>query len=931
VLPFCVSAARVQTAGVDHFVGRAGELAILEAQMVTVQGGQPRVVVLEGEAGIGKSSLLVRFLSLHPDACVLRASGDEAETLLAWGVADQILAGAKSSGPAGWPEDATLDRAAVGPIGVGAQLVAALGDLQSGDRVVVLVIDDLHWSDLPSAQAVLFALRRMQADRVLALVSARPGELGRLGDGWTRFAGGDHRATRLRIGSLSADDLREMSLALGVGDLSARAAAQLLDHTEGNSLHCRALLEELGSAGLTRAVGDLPAPRALADVVQAHLNALSESARDLVTAAAILGRRSPLGMAAALAGLAEPFGPLDEVVAVGLLVEDRAGPVAEFAFAHPLVHAAVRDSIAPASHRRLQLRAARLLPALQALPHRVAAAVGPDDKLAGDLEEAAHEAVRAGRAAQAAEWLIQASAVSTARPDQERRLLDAVSVLVDAADVTAALALWPAVAVFGPSARRSGLLGHIDHLCGRGSVVEAHLLEAWQGHNPDTEPLVGAVAATSLAHYLCTLRREDEAITWSERAVAASAADPAARLQALTVVALSLALAGRGAEGIARLPSLPALADEAPPELTDGVVMRGMCRLFTDDASGAVADLSVGLARLRAGVGVRYPGYCMAYLAEAEYRIGNWDDVLLHADLAISLAQDTEWAWALAYAHAYAAAVPVARGNWELARFHVEASGAAAAGSGSAIRAAGWARAELAAALGDPGEVMSAAASVRALGRQEAFGLPGSADWRPLEVGALISLGRLQDAEAALGELASVASARGGRLAGLTAARLRGNLAVARGDLAGASDAFTVAWQLAEGLTLPFHLASLELDDGRRLRRTGDRQGAVERFRRAHGRLVALDARPHVAACERELTECGVEVQPTAAPRDWNLTASEMAVARLVSTGRSNREVAAELFVSVKAVEFHLGHVFDKLGVRSRRALPGLLASPAPE
>jgi DNA-binding CsgD family transcriptional regulator/tetratricopeptide (TPR) repeat protein len=915
---------------VDHFVGRVAELAILDAQMVAVQDGQPRVVVLEGEAGIGKSSLLARFLARHPDACVLRASGEEAEALLAWGVADQILAGAMSSGLAGLPRETPFDRAAVGPIGVGAQLVAALGDLQTGSRVVVLVVDDLNWSDLPSAQALLFALRRLQVDRVLTLVSARPGELARLGESWTRFAAGDHRATRLRVGSLGADDLMAMSVALGVGDLSARSAAQLLDHTGGNSLHCRALLEELGPSGMARSVAELPAPRALADVVQTHLNALSESAKDLVTAAAVLGRRSPLGLAAALAGLAEPFSSLDEAVAVGLLVEDRAGPVSEFAFAHPLVHAAVRDSIAPASHRRFHLRAAKLLPGPQALPHRVAASIGPDDDLAFDLEEAAGQAASAGRTAQAAEWLIQASAVSVARPDQERRLLDAVSVLVDAADVTAALALWPAVAVFGPSARRSGLLGHIDHLCGRGSVVEAHLLEAWQGHNPDTEPLVGAVAATSLAHYLCTLRREDEALTWSERAVLASTSDPAARLQALTVVALSLALAGRGAEGIARLPALAALADEAAPELTDGVVMRGMCRLFSDDATGAVADLSVGLSRLRAGVSVRYPGYCMAYLAEAEYRLGNWDDVLLHAELAVSLAQDTEWAWALAYAHAYAAVVPVARGDWELARFHVEASQAAASGSGSAIRAAAWARAELAAALGDPGDVLAAAASVRALGRQEAFGLPGSADWRPLEVAALIRLGLLQDAEAALGELASVASGRGGRLAGLTAARLRGNLAVARGDLAAASDAFTAAWQLADGLTLPFHVALLELDDGRRLRRTGDRSAAVERFRWAHSRLAALGAKPHIAVCEREFAECGVEVQPTVGPREWNLTASEMAVARLVSTGRSNREVAAELFVSVKAVEFHLGHVFDKLGVRSRRALPGLLASPVP-
>jgi DNA-binding CsgD family transcriptional regulator len=83
-----------------------------------------------------------------------------------------------------------------------------------------------------------------------------------------------------------------------------------------------------------------------------------------------------------------------------------------------------------------------------------------------------------------------------------------------------------------------------------------------------------------------------------------------------------------------------------------------------------------------------------------------------------------------------------------------------------------------------------------------------------------------------------------------------------------------------------------------------------------------------VAGCERELQACGAEIAPEPGPARWSLTASEMAVARLVCTGRSNREVAAELYVSVKAVEYHLGHVFDKVGIRSRKALASRLAAP---
>jgi len=108
-----------------------------------------------------------------------------------------------------------------------------------------VVVEDLHWSDQLSAQALLFALRRMRTDRVLGLVSTRPGELSRLGDGWTRFIEGDRRATRIRVGGLSAEDLATLAQTLGVGDLSGRAVARLVEHTGGNALHSRALLEEV--------------------------------------------------------------------------------------------------------------------------------------------------------------------------------------------------------------------------------------------------------------------------------------------------------------------------------------------------------------------------------------------------------------------------------------------------------------------------------------------------------------------------------------------------------------------------------------------------------------------------------------------------------------------------------------------------------------
>ncbi len=590
-----------------------------------------------------------------------------------------------------------------------------------------------------------------------------------------------------------------MARSLGAGDLSGRAITQLLDHTGGNALHCRALLEELGPGGLARADDDLPAPRELASVIVARLRALSGPAQGLVTAAAILGRSCPLATAAALAGLADPLAALDEAAAAGLLTENQAGSGAAIAFTHPLVHAAIRDDLGSARRHQLHQAAATLVPGPAALHHRVAAAVGPDDRLARDLEGAAREAAMAGTPAQAAAWLAQAAAASTDRAQQERRLLDAVATLVDSADVAGALALWPQVAQLGPSARRSALRGQLDLLRGRGSVVEAHLLEAWQAHDPATEPLVGAAAATSLAAYLCTLRRVGEALVWAERAVAATAGHPAALLQAKIVVALSLTLAGRGPEGLARLDDLPAAAAEVPLELTDGLVMRGMCRLFTDDMTGAMSDLSVGMDRLRAGVSSHDPGHCLVYLGDAEYRLGAWDDALLHCELAVSLARDSDRTWDLAFVHGYAALVPAARGDWQRATAHVEASRAAARafGTGTGVRSAAMAGAELALARGDLEAVLAAAEPARALGRAEVAGV---AHRRPAEAEALIGLHRREDAEAALAELDAAIPVCGLPSASMTASRLHGDLAVLQDDLASAEKFF--AGRLAAGQEL---------------------------------------------------------------------------------------------------------------------------------
>ena len=228
------------------FVGRANELAVLEAAATEVRCGNPKVVLVEGEVGIGKSSLLARFAAGLADAAVLRAGGDEAEMLMPYGVVGQLVASARGAG--GPPGLLTSELSgAVDPLAVGAELVVWLGQVCRGRGMVLACIDDLQWADGPSVRALLFAMRRLHADQVLVVVSVRAGELSGLGEGWPRFVAGDHRADRLLLGGLGPGDVVALGRALRAGELPRRAVDRLLEHTGGNPLYVRAVLEESGA------------------------------------------------------------------------------------------------------------------------------------------------------------------------------------------------------------------------------------------------------------------------------------------------------------------------------------------------------------------------------------------------------------------------------------------------------------------------------------------------------------------------------------------------------------------------------------------------------------------------------------------------------------------------------------------------------------
>ena len=159
----------------EVFVGRGRELAVLTGLAARARADQPRVVLIEGDAGMGKSSLLAKFVPTVGGAAVLRASGDEGESKLGYGVISQVVSAARSLGVAtpALLRGELVD--SVDPLAVGAELLSVFDALGRPGELTLLVVDDLHWSDPPSARALLFCLRRLVADRVLVVVTARPG------------------------------------------------------------------------------------------------------------------------------------------------------------------------------------------------------------------------------------------------------------------------------------------------------------------------------------------------------------------------------------------------------------------------------------------------------------------------------------------------------------------------------------------------------------------------------------------------------------------------------------------------------------------------------------------------------------------------------------------------------------------------------------
>ena len=900
----------------DPFVGRADELALLNEEMQRVRSGEPRLVWLTGEAGIGKTSLLRRFVSGLSGVRVLWASGDENETDLPYGVINQLLpdlpASESGSGLAALRSDTD-------PLAVGADLLSELGTLQASGPVLV-VIDDAQWADHRSAQALVFVARRLRSDRVLVLLSSRsePADTRQL---WERALAQSQLTRRLPLGGLTAEDLRRLSSSVDGVLLSPAASRRLHEHTGGHPLYARALLDQLPAEALMEASDVLPAPHSMGVLVLVRLAKLSPAAQDLVLAAAVLGSRCALSDTVRVAEVADPVAALDEAVRAGLLVSGPPGHPRDLAFPHVLVRAAIYADLPPARRHALHQRAGEVLGGALSLNHRVAAAIGPDAELAGELDALARQELSQLNWPAAAEHLLAAADLSETAEEKGRRLARAVGAMIADGDVARAARHEGSLRAAPPSAPRSQVLGQIARLTGRLAAARRELSTARQlGAADKAQPADQAVVATYLGLLSMVEGDVEQAV---DLCLDALLAGPPAEVAALARFALMLSLAAQG-----RQKEFMELVDAAtdagfhPANVVERRALEGMLALWSGQEGLAAANLSEVLRETQPGLLLQGRIMLQTGLAESLYRAGDWDGAASQAELAISLAEDAGIQLGMGMTYAVASYVAAGRGLWELAesQFAVASSSAQMLPWWGSRAYAATAQATLAQARGDYPAIHNA---LRVFDdpavRERVDGLRSPA-WRVLRTEALLGLGRLDAAEDELRELQDRSRLVPG-WASLEAVRLEAWLAELRQDALAAQQAYERGLQLAVELPAALNQARLETGYGRFLLAQGERRRALDLLRGAHEKLEQLRATPFLAVCEELLQTAGLRPATRGAPLDFTL--QELAVARLVAAGRTNSEVGRELYITSRTVAFHLSNIYAKAGIASRRELAG--------
>ncbi|MEV4633736.1 LuxR family transcriptional regulator [Rhodococcus coprophilus] len=883
-------------------IGRETELAQLEQLLADARAGTPALVLVEGPAGIGKSTLVEHFIGAHKDIAVHTASGAAWESGHRWGVLEQLT-----------------DVPAHDAVGV------AHAYLDQIDGPTVIVVDDAQWSDPESLQALSSTIRRAGERPLLMLwvtLDVLPDDVLDATAQVLTTAG--HTRT-VRLGPLTAADLARLALHRTGVELSAWTLQQLHDHTRGNPSWVLQLLDETPREQWHRWQARLPAPRRQTGAVRRALTACGPDTRALVESAAVLDSTDSLALVAALAELDDPTGALDESHTLGLLSMREQRGVVSLTFPDPLTRAAVADEIGPARWHALHARAATLVDDEgEALFHLVSATPTADEELAHRLDDYAQRRAAEGAWSQAADAFITASRITPERTLRLQRMVRGVDALTGAADLPQAQAFVPEIESMPSGPMRNAVLGYLA--VQRGRAAEAHQLlnEAWSLVDPVAEPELAAMICQRLVLHSLARLQGDEVVAWADRASNLLPADEPPVVESQAIRGLGMAMTGRSDDARSSYMSLSE-SIRLGPQSQRIRMAQGWLALALDRPDWARSELEAAEPTTLRGGSLRISLWAQAWLARTQFTLGAWSDAIRTVDRAAVQLDATGLDLLRPLVHWTGAQVHALRGNWTEAHAHLRMGRAGPIDYALMLVPSCLAAAQFAETTSSYAEVLRNLEPLVAMKHRDAIDEPGMWPWADLYGNALVMTGRVDEADTFLRPHEERAADRGHLSAQARLGYVRGRIQGSRGDIDAAVESFESALDRIATLPLSYDRARINFAYGQTLRRAARRRDADAVIRTARDIYATLGATSYVERCDRELKAGGLKTDLEQVGHHRTdltaLTPQERAVAALVAAGHTNKEVAGELFLSVKTVQYHLTRVYSKFGIRSRSEL----------
>lgn len=911
-------------------LGRGPDQQLIDRLLAGARLGQSGVLALEGEAGIGKSALLDDAVERSGDMTVLRACGSSAETGVAFGALLQLLrpaVGLVASLPG--PQLRALEVALAlrdGEVGDRFAIGAACLSLLSGmgeDRPVLVVVDDAHDLDRPSAEAIVFAARRLFADRVGVLFALRPAYGGPVADAGFPV----HHVGGLDVESAALLAARSTTAPLGI-----EQQRRLYHVTGGNPLALLEFARDVPTWERTSPVLPLPAPEAVAQAFTRRLDEVSATARLLLLVVAVVDGDQRLASVVCERLGADPASLVDaETAGLVTLTPGR------IVFRHPLVRSAVYGIASPELRREVHRAVADALPDadLERRAWNLAeATVGPDGGVADLVGMAGQRLRQRGAYADAAAAFERAALLTS--PGSQRgaeRLALAAECAWLAGVPPRATALLDNALSLGPDsallARVQGLQATVAARTGSLSAARTLFIEAAaeaQATDLDTAVLLLADAMCA-AFFSAETRAGLEIVDGLERLMPGVTADRS-RILGKLAIGIGRVLTGRG--GIDQVRLAVAEFESAPDSWADPgrVALLTMGPLFLRESNAGRDLLRRAVEDCRGSASLGSLPLLMFHVARDDATTDRWATAEIGYDEAVRLARESGQTTDLAMCLAGLAWLHARVGREQDCRREADEAGRICRehdiGLGSVWTA--FALGDLELGLGHAAQaVRTFDAMTLLLDRLGVYDVDLSP--APELVEALLRTGNRERAHAVAVAFSARAEAKGQPWALARAERALGSASPA----AAAEVHFERALALHGHTDDLFEVARSELAFGAMLRRERRKTDSRRHLVSALQSFEKLGARPWADQCAVEVAAAGGPVvRRGSGPRDV-LTPQEQQIAVMLGEeGRTTKQAAAALFLSPKTVEYHLRHVYAKLGIGSRQELRQVMTGAQP-